>query len=108
MRVFCVFWGSAKAIEGAVDVVVGEFEDAGKGGGVGFADAFAVSAGTFGVEAVKYAGVGFGGPGEGVGDVEFIAFVAVVDEAMGYGEVVGVVAGGGGEVVWGFVVQEVR
>lgn len=62
---------------------------------MGFADAFAVSAGTFGVEAVKYAGVGFGGPGEGVGDVEFIAFVAVIDEAMGFGEVVGVVAGGG-------------
>jgi len=66
---------------------------------VGFADGFAVPAGTFRVDGRVQSLVGLGGPFESGGELDFINFVVMVDEFLGFGEGVGEV------VFWGDLVS---
>ena len=65
---------------------------AGKGGGVGFANGFAVPACAFGVEVFEHFLVGLAGPFEGGGEFCFFDFVVVVEEFVGLADDVAVVA----------------
>lgn len=68
---------------------------AGKGGGVGFANGFAVPACTFGVEVFEHFLVGLAGPFKGGGEFCFFDFVVVVEEFVGLADDLAVVAGWG-------------
>ena len=52
---------------------------------MGFADGFAVPAGAFRVDGRVQSLVGLGGPFESGGELDFINFVVMVDEFLGFG-----------------------
>ena len=93
------FRGRVQAVElGGDGVVAGAVEEAGDGGGVGFADGFAVPACALGVDFVEGLLVGFAGPLERGGEFVLVDFVVVVDEDAGSGRGV-VVVGLGAQLV---------
>lgn len=59
---------------------------------MGFADGLAVPASAFGVDGGEHLLVGFRGPFESGGELNFVNFVVVVDVFLGFGKGVGVVA----------------